>query len=154
MEGVAVNVLRPALFIFLATVLAAIGPPAGAQDTDDIRIVVHPQNPVDTITRAELSKYFLKELTEWPNGRTVEPIDLPPDSPVRIQFSDSVHGRTVKAIEAYWHRKLFQGEGVPPVSTTAEKDVIFFVMSSRNAVGYVSSEIAEGSGAKIVSITD
>jgi ABC-type phosphate transport system substrate-binding protein len=154
MEGAAVNVLRPAFFILLASVLAIVGHPAGAQDAADFAIVVHPQNPVDSIARAELSRYFLKESTTWPDGSRVEPIDLPPESEVREQFTRSVHGRTVKAVEAYWHRKLFQGEGVPPVSTTAEKDVIFFVMSSPNAVGYVSSDTAEASQAKIIRIAD
>ena len=83
-----------------------------------------------------------------------DPRPLPDIGQLRPAATNSVHGRSVQAIEAYWHRKLFQGEGVPPVSTTAEKDVIFFVMSSPTAVGYVSSETAEGSGAKIVSITD
>ena len=56
--------------------------PAGA----DIVTVVAADNPVDTLTRSEVSNIFLGKTRQFPNGRPALPIDQPEASPARTAF--------------------------------------------------------------------
>lgn len=135
-------------------VVASLGGAASPDAGSDFCVIVNAANPATTMTRAQVSRLFLKEDAGWPNGEPVVPIDLAPSSPVRVRFSKAVLGRSVKAVEAYWHRKVFRGEDVPPVFTSSEEDAVFFVTANPNAIGYVSAAAAESADVKIIPIVD
>jgi ABC-type phosphate transport system substrate-binding protein len=141
------------LVVFLIGVLAA-SPCALAQQELGFQVIVHRSNPIESLGREQISRLFLKEEIEWSSGAPVDPIELVPGSRVREEFSTEIHGRDVKAIEAHWQRKIFQGEGVPPVTTSSERDVVGFVTANPNAIGYVSKETVVDARVKVVTITD
>lgn len=140
--------------VAVGTAAVAVGVAATPEAEPDVCVIVNAANPVPSMTRAQVSRYFLKETVKWPDGSTVEPIDLAPTSQVRARFSKTVLGRSVKAMEAYWHRKVFQGEAVPPVFTTSEEDAVEFVRYNAKAIGYVSTAVARGKDVKIVPVVD
>lgn len=103
------------------------------------RVVVHPDNPVDALTQAELSRLFLKKVTTWPEGGKVEPVDQIDAAPVRSAFSSAIHGRQVSAIKAYWNKVIFSGRGLPPPELEGDREIVAFVRSHPRGIGYVSS---------------
>ncbi len=110
-----------------------------------VEIIIHPSSKVTTITRAELSKIFLKRLRTWSDGTRAEPVDQVPSSAAREEFSELVHGRSVVTVEVYWKRMIFSGRGVPPRELESDAAVIEFVRSTPGAVGYITdSEELEG----------
>ena len=140
---------RFALLAGLATLLS--GPlPAGDQK---YWVVVHPDNPVETMERSEVSRLFLKKITKWADGRPVNPVDLPEKTPTREAFSRDIHGRSVSAIKKYWQQMVFRGKAAPPPEGSAEADVLAQVRADPSAVGYVSDE-AVLRGVKIVDVVD
>lgn len=150
----AVNTFRVLVLLMAATIAATLGVAAGPDAGPGFCVIVNAANPAVTMTRAQVARFFLKEDTTWPDRAPVDPVDLAPTSPTRARFSKAVLGRSVKAIEAYWHRKVFRGEDVPPVFTSSEEGAVFFVASDPNAIGYVSIAAAQGEGIKIVPIVD
>ena len=133
---------RPALVALLAVALAAT--PGMA-----LEIVVHPSND-ESITRAELSKIFLKRLRTWKNGQPVEPVDQGP-GPVREEFSLFVHGRSSVAVEIYWRRMVYSGRAAPPRQAAGDREVVEFVRANPGAVGYVSGA-ADLEGVRVLEI--
>ncbi len=152
--GNVVNAFRVLVLITVAAIAATVGAAAGPDVDPGFCVIVNAANPAVTMTRAQVARFFLKEDTTWPDDRPVDPVDLAPTSPVRARFSKAVLGRSVKAVEAYWHRKVFRGEDVPPVFTSSEEGAAFFVASDPNAIGYVSVSAAQGEGIKIVPVVD
>ncbi len=146
--------LRFVLLGMVCAVAATLGVAAGPDADPGFCVIVNAANPAATMTRAQVARFFLKEDTTWPDDRPVDPVDLAPTSPVRALFSKAVLGRSVKAIEAYWHRKVFRGEDVPPVFTSSEEGAVFFVASDPNAIGYVSVSAVQGEGIKVVPVVD
>jgi len=142
------------MLVAVVGLLTVFAPTIDAQIDVDFVVVVNPSNPVESLTRDQLSRLFLKEQETWPDGRPVEPIELSPESEIRRSFSREIHGRSVKAIEAFWHRQVFQGTAVPPVTSTSETDVVFFVRSNRNGIGYVSPAAIHGTGLKVITVLD
>lgn len=127
---------------------------AVGQDAGDLRVIVHPSNSVDSLSTAEISRFFLEENGQWPNGTPVVPIDQTPESPVRSAFSNEVLGRDVASVRAHWRRLIFQGKGVPPPTRASEQEIVKFVSVNRTAIGYVSSSALSGDDVKVITVTD
>jgi ABC-type phosphate transport system substrate-binding protein len=120
----------------------------------DFQVIVNRANPMNSISKAEVSKIFLKKTTTWPNGQEVMALDLTPESPVREKFSQQIHDRSVASIQSYWQRQIFSGKGVPPVQFSSENDVVVVVADSPAAIGYVAGSVEVGNRAKVLEIRD
>ena len=116
-------------------------------------VIVHPDNPSDTLRREEVSRLFLKKMTRWADGRTAAPVDLVESSPARDAFTRDVHRRPVSAIKKYWQQMVFSGESAPPPEVATEEDVLAMVRADPAAIGYVSDEVVLR-GVKIVDIAE
>ena len=113
-------------------------------------LIVHPGNPVSSLGAAQVNRMFLKQTTQWPNGWTVAPVDLPVGNSVRESFSQAVLGRSARSIKSHWSQQIFSGRGVPPPERATEGDVVRFVLGNRGAIGYVAP--ANAGGAKILQV--
>ena len=140
--------------ILLATVplLAFLGIPS-TQAQSGFRVIVHPDNPVTSISKDDLSKLFLKKTSRWDDGTVAAPVDLGRQSSVREDFTKEIHGRSLSSILSFWQRQIFSGRGSPPAELNTEAEAVQFVKANRGAVGYVSSG-TDTSGAKAISVTD
>lgn len=132
-------------------VLAALLFGAARGEAQSFAVVVNEANPVASLSADEVSKMFLKKTRSWPGGGAVAPVELNRASPVREAFSQAVHGRGAAAIESHWQQQIFAGKDVPPAEKPNDAEVIAFVKSNPNAIGYVSSGAAT-SGVKVVSL--
>lgn len=125
-----------------------------AQNAGEYKVIVHPDNPTDSLDKKTLSRFFLKKITRWDlaGKPTIKPVDLPPASKVRETFTEDVHRRKLRAVKSYWQQKIFSGRGVPPPEVS-EQEILAYVSSTPNAIGYVSAKAAT-SGVKVLEITD
>jgi ABC-type phosphate transport system substrate-binding protein len=129
----------PTLVLLAALLLAALFPSTRAlAQAPEFRIVVHPQNPSNALSRQFLSDAFLKKTSRWNDGEALRPVDLRADTGTRQRFSTSVLKRSVAAIRSYWAQRIFSGRGVPPPELDSDDAVLSFVLKHRGAVGYVS----------------
>jgi ABC-type phosphate transport system substrate-binding protein len=113
------------------------------------KIIVHPNNPVRSISQDFLAQAFFKQTMRWDHGRTIEPVDLPLSTPTREAFSTRILKRSVLAVRAYWLQRIFSGRQVPPLELESDAEVVRFVIASPGAVGYVSPS-TETADAKVV----
>lgn len=123
----------PGLTLFLALAVT------GATQADGFAVIVHPESRITTVSRAELSKIFLRRLRTWSDGTAALPVDQLPDRGVRQRFSREVHGRSVVTVEVYWKRMIFSGRAVPPDELASDREVIDHVRTHPGAVGYVEA---------------
>jgi TonB family protein len=140
------NRLRTATLIGAA--LVSLATAASAQD--GFRVVVNPQNPVSSLSKPQVVKFFL-ETTTWDNGAVVAPVDLLPTSPVREGFSRDILGMPVPAaIDRI--REVAKAAGTnPPPAMASDREVLAYVRLKPGAIGYVSLA-ADVSGVKVVAV--
>lgn len=119
---------------------------SGQQPDHGLTIVVHPETEIGSITRAELSKIFLKRLRTWKSGERAVPVDQLLGSPIRQVFSEHVHHRSVINVEVFWKRMIFSGRDVPPLELASDEEVLEYVRETPGAVGYLSSGDLDGVG--------
>jgi hypothetical protein len=73
-------------------------------------------------------------------SRKYEAVTLPAGSSVRIKFNTKVIGLTESRIQSYWAQLLFSGRSKPPTEMSTVDEVILYVASVENAIGYVSAD--------------
>ncbi len=120
----------------------------------DYKIVVHSSNAVDSMSKDKLADLFLKKVTRWDNGRSVTPVDQAEKNPVRDQFSKGVLRKEVPWIESYWQKMIFSGRATPPAKLTSDSEVLDFIRSNPDAIGYVSESAVLPAGVKAISVKD
>ena len=125
---------------------------SGAAGAEAFVVIVNANNPVSSVSSAQLSGLFLKKVTHWEGGLPVQPVDLSPDSAVRGSFSQQIHRKATPAVKAYWQQMIFSGREVPPPEKASAKDVVAFVSANRGGVGYVPAGTPLGEGVKTLDV--
>jgi hypothetical protein len=115
-------------------------------------VVVNQANPVDRLGRAEISKLFLKRTVAWPHGVAATTCDLSATSPTRKAFSQSVHGKPLWVIVAFWQQEIASGRSAPPASCASEQAALDVVRRDVGAVAYVAEGLPLGPGVKALII--
>ncbi len=105
----------------------------------NFRIVVHESNPTSSLGKAEVSNMFLKKAIKWKNGGDVQPVDQKASSPVRSEFTKTIHGKSMDAVQSYWQQQIFSGRSVPPQEVAGDRAVLEWVQSNAGGIGYVSA---------------
>jgi hypothetical protein len=111
---------------------------AAANEAPELRVIVHPSNPLRSAEPSLVADLFLKKVTRWGNGESARPLDQRPESAVRRAFSRKVLKRTVAAVRSYWQQRIFSGRDVPPPELDSDEAVVDYVSRNPGAVGYVS----------------
>lgn len=134
----------------LVTMALLVAAPAAAEE--GFKVIVNSSNGVSTLTRTQLSRFFLKKTTAWGNGQAVQPVQ-PADERIRSAFSRDVHGKSLGALTSYWNQVVFSGRDVPPLEKRSEEAVVEYVRTNAGAIGFVSPEAATA-GVKVVAVRD
>ena len=82
--------VRRAIAILLA--LSTIG----AAGSEQLRIVVHVDNPVRALARADVSRLFSRKDTSWSAGEQVEPVDQREGGALRERFNVAAASRCIE----------------------------------------------------------
>jgi len=117
------------------------------------KVIVNSGNGVTRLSKAELSKFFMKKEARWRDGTTVVPVDQKVDAAVRVAFSRAIHGKSARAVKSYWQQQIFSGRGVPPVEKGSDAAVLEYVRNNAGAIGYIS-ELASAAGVTVLEVTD
>ena len=133
-------------------VLLALALAGRAEAQSGFVVVVHESNPMTSISRDELSKVFLKKITVWRTKRPVVVVDQADKSPVRLQFTRTVHRRELSSVQSYWQQQIFAGRAVPPQVRASDAEVVSFVAGNPSAVGYVSTSAPLPAGVKALTV--
>lgn len=138
-------------FLLLLTLTAALGQPRPAT-AQSVQIVVHAENPVVTLSREQVSEFFLKKRRSWPHGSSVVPVDQRRGSALRDRFSQSLLGLRSRDVESYWQKLIFTGRAVPPSEMPSDSAILEFVRTHPGAIGYVSTGARLGPGVKAITV--
>lgn len=141
--------LRPGLILLSLALLPAV---LRGQETP-YRVVVHRSNSISRLSRDQVSKLFLRKITQWDNRQPVLPVDQAPDSPVRRSFTRQVHQRTIAAVQTWWQQQTFAGVAVAPPERASDAEVLEYVRRYPNAIGYVRAGTPVSRDLKTVAIT-
>lgn len=131
------NTLRQSgLFVLLALLCLVVTRPVLA----DVVVIVNLDNPINQLSREQVVDIYMGRYNHFPDGHAVAPIDMEPESQLRVAYYQKLVNKTVAQINSFWARLQFTGRAVPPVSMENAGLVKNFVKHNRDAIGYVDSQ--------------
>lgn len=120
--------------LFLICLLATT-----ANAEPDITVIANSKNDMGSLTRKQIADIYMGRVTSLPNGSVPLPLDYQGDSAVRARFYQSITGKNMAQINAYWARLSFTGQANPPRRLADKATIMQVVGKNQGALGYVDS---------------
>lgn len=108
-------------------------------------VIVNKSVPVERIDAGQVTQIFLKQISTWPDGAQIQPIDIKEGSPLRAEFYSRITGRSPGQLRAYWARQAFTGMGFPPREVASPEEVSKAVQTTPGSIGYIDRKDADSS---------
>lgn len=119
-----------------------------------VKVIVHPSNAMSSVSKARAGDLFLKRVTRWENGRTVIPVDQTEKSGARAAFTRDLLGKEVPWVKSYWQKMIFSGRATPPAELSSDAQVVEFVRTNPDSIGYVDDSATVSGAVKILTVTN
>ena len=110
----------------------------------EIAVIVNPAN-ANTVTVSDINRAFLGKLKKFADGQAIVAVNSASGNAVRVEFQQKALKKSAAQIKAYWSKRLFSGKGKPLQELSSDADVISFVASTPNAIGYIDAAKADNS---------
>ena len=117
-----------------------------------VKIVVHTTNALNSISKTKVADLFLERVTRWENGRAVTAVDQSEKSTARVAFSKELLGKEVVWVKSYWQKMIFSGRATPPAELSSDTQVLEFIRTNPDAIGYVSDTATIPAGLKALTV--
>jgi ABC-type phosphate transport system substrate-binding protein len=119
-----------------------------------LAVIVHPSNPVDSLTLSELGRIFRLETQTWPHGRKITVVLREKGQPERDDAIRIICGLSAEDYDKHILLRTFQGRvNIGPRSIQSAAAMVRFVYSAPGAIGYVTADQVDPS-VKLLRIDD
>lgn len=85
-----------------------------------------------------LNPIFWRKQRYWPKGIPIKPVNLEPEHPIRLSFSETILGSLPSEQIDYWNGQYFNGIK-PPYAVKSEEAVLRYVAKTKGAIGYIDA---------------
>jgi len=109
----------------------------------ELVVVVSAQNPIRSLSRAELSDIYLGRMQRLPNGERIVPIDQKYSAPAYEEFYGTYLGRSLAQIAAHWSKLIFTGRGEPPRAVPDGSAAADIVAQNPQAIAYLDRALVD-----------
>lgn len=136
----------PAIIVVMLATAALVEPipqtrVQAAHPKEGLAIVVNRENPVESLSMAELRTVFLGERSHWPNGRRITLVMMEPGQPERDTVLRDVCRMSESDLRRRYLQGLLTGEVLVSPKTLANPiGVRKFVFNVPGAIGYLRPE--------------
>ena len=100
-------------------------------------VVVNQNAELTTLSQKQVLSLFLGRAQFLPSGSRVKTIDYPVDSKVRADFYQSLTGKNIADIDAYWARLRYSGRASPPQPLADSNAIMAMVRQQEAALAYL-----------------
>lgn len=114
--------------------------PALAADEQSIYVIVNKQSELSELDQKQVMSLFLGRARSFPNGRAAKPFDHEADSSIREVFFETLTGKQLSDIDAYWARLSYSGRAFPPKNLNSIDEILHEVANNKNAISYVKGK--------------
>lgn len=125
---------------------------ASAVYAADLAVIVNPQNPVRSMTLAELTRILKGKAPVWPTGHNITIVLRDPDSPMMRLVAEKIMGVGAEDAKKSLNDPSRKSSS-PVVFAGSDEDIVKFVGSNTSAIGFVDVYNITGS-VKVIKIDD
>ena len=88
---------------------------------------------------------FLGKNKTFSNGESAKAINLKSGNAIRKNFEKEVLGKSSSQVKAYWSKLIFSGKAKPLKEGASDSEVLNWVSSTPNAIGYIDASKVDDS---------
>ncbi len=103
----------------------------------DILVVVNRHSELTELTQQQVLGLFLGRVRNFPNGKPVKAFDHEISSDIRARFFETLTGKSISDIDAYWARLRYSGRASPPRELKDTGSILDAVRQNREAIAYI-----------------
>ncbi len=123
---------------WLALNLVILCPLSYAKSPPGILVIANVAAHLPILTHHEVRQIYMGGTL----SRKYRAVALKVGNPTRILFNTKVIGLTESRIQSYWAQLLFTGRSHPPLELSSVKELLNYVATTDNAIGYVPTQVA------------
>jgi hypothetical protein len=131
------NIQGIGILLFL---LASVNAWAEEVNTQTIQVIVSSQSELTTLNRKQVMGLFLGRSRSFPNGINAKAFDHEVDSTIRARFFESLTGKSISDIDAYWARLRYSGRASPPKVIDNMAEILKEVSQNLHAIAYIQGQ--------------
>jgi ABC-type phosphate transport system substrate-binding protein len=102
----------------------------------EIAVIVHPENPIASMTAEEVAAIYLAR------DERLRPVDLPEAGGLHNWFYHQLTGRDPVHVKVLWARYLNK---MPPIQASSSAEAARRVAANKNAIAYVDARAVDSS---------
>ncbi|MEO9485538.1 MAG: hypothetical protein ABJG47_18910 [Ekhidna sp.] len=108
--------------------------------------------PLSTIDKSTLKRVYNGFTTQWSNGLKAKPSYISSN----VESFWAYIGTSKANFDKFWTKRVFSGNGVPPIEHKANSDAITYVSRVSGAIGIIEASEASNIGdqCKMISLSD
>ncbi len=125
---------RAWLFALATLIAAATLPPSRGATQATLVAIVHPSNPVSSMSLADVRNIYLGRVTFWRNNVPVQAYARPASSPAGREFL-RILGMTPSRFRHHWQTRQLSGQGVAPAIINGFDELANRIAGSRGGIG-------------------
>lgn len=103
----------------------------------ELVVIVRADAPVQSLTKDEVERIFLKKLKVFPSGGEAVPIGQAAAVETNEHFYAKISRKSKIELKAYWARLMFTGRERPPKDGTNNEGVKRLVAADAKAIGFI-----------------
>jgi ABC-type phosphate transport system substrate-binding protein len=108
-------------------------------------LVVNKSNHIDRLSTSKVKIVFLRNISRWPWGAEIFPIDLPDTDPARKEFLKVVMDSTPDQMDVYWIDQKVSRSLDRPVRASTAKQAKALVANHPGAIAYIPANDVDDS---------
>ena len=108
-----------------------------------IQVIVNANSDVTSMTKKHVMAVFLGRSRTFPNGKPAKALDNKMGSSIREYFFETLTGKSISDIDAYWARLRYSGRASPPKEIDSVDEILAEVGQNVSAMAYVSGQDLE-----------
>lgn len=129
--------------VFLSVFILMTTLPALSADDRTIYVIVNQQSELSELDQKQVMSLFLGRARNFPNGLAAKAFDYEIDSSIREVFFETLTGKQLSDIDAYWARLSYSGRAFPPKNLKSINEILEEVGRNKNAISYVIGKSPE-----------
>lgn len=99
-------------------------------------VVVHKDNPVQSLTAAQVKSIFLGKERFWPDGSSITLI-MNKNDDIHESFTRLMLQKSPAQLSVYWKKILYSGASMLPLAVKDDEAVKSYMGLHRNTISYV-----------------
>lgn len=124
-----------------------------AEKKTKVTLIVNHSVSQDHLSKEDIRNIYLGKKTRWSNGNTIHFVTLK-EGEVHEEFLRIYLSKTAKQYDNYWKKQIFTGQGAPPKSFPSEEELLKYIATTKDTIGYVGKITELGETVKQVTIQE